>query len=702
MTVKITQKYELFKDVDGDPLENGYVYVGTTGLNPEVSPITVYFDEALTLPAAQPLRTLGGYIQNAGTPANIYVDTDYSITVRNKNETLIYTSLSNNTEAGLASSVDTVGDLIGLDEATTTEELEVYGYHTKGDSAGGLFIWNSTTSKADANAGTIIDPTVSLANQGTGVGTGCWIRQDINIVNPRMFGAIGDNSTDDTIAMQRLFLAAADGIVMCIKTDTYKVTESLICDFDLNLNGATINFVLDGAKECLSLRDNSSVINGTVDNNGINFAGAGNYQAPIVIGSYQDGTGYKNIKIDKITINGNKPNGNGINITGDSNNIQVSNIDFPDSSTLGRPILMHWGNADNHTSGTTHPYNVNIENIKCGTMTNTSVDGAVIFISSAYNINIKNVFAKKVTWKGGLFSVFSGDYGEYYAATNVKDLIMTNIVAENLSAEEAVEQLAKVDCLSTLAPVNTPLQAPIIRNLSGKAGVTFPCVGIANCFNGSLENSNINNGIVGVGTGVSVKGFIVKNCKISDAQQAGINFTNGTTPPEDCKVIDCIITGSNKIGGSHGQILLGDSKRCIARNNILGESSGETATFGIRVDVNAIDSEVIGNHVIDAVTSSYSLGSSTTYDIIKTFKNNTSDAAVTFQTGVGIIRMSRVQRGANIQRECMGSNVAPTSGNWKQGDRIYIETPGAGGTIGLVCVTSGTPGTWKTFGAITA
>jgi len=203
MAVKITQKYELFKDVDGDPLENGYIYIGTTGLNPEISPITVYFDEALTLPASQPLRTSGGYIQNAGTPANIYVDSDYSITVRNKNETLIYTSLSNNAEAGLSSSVDTIGDLIGLDEATTTEELEVYGYHAKGDGAGGLFIWASTTSKANANGGTIVDPSVSLANQGTGVGTGCWIRQYSGTVNARWFGAIADGTTDDTLHIQR-------------------------------------------------------------------------------------------------------------------------------------------------------------------------------------------------------------------------------------------------------------------------------------------------------------------------------------------------------------------------------------------------------------------------------------------------------------------------------------------------------------------
>lgn len=87
--------YELFSDVDGDPLESGYIYVGTENADPESSPVTVYWDRALTIPAAQPFRTIGGYVVRAGSPANFYVDADgYSITVRNKNSSLIYTKLS--------------------------------------------------------------------------------------------------------------------------------------------------------------------------------------------------------------------------------------------------------------------------------------------------------------------------------------------------------------------------------------------------------------------------------------------------------------------------------------------------------------------------------------------------------------------------------------------------------------------------------
>ena len=46
--------------------------------------------------------------------------------------------------------------------------------------------------------------------------------------------------------------------------------------------------------------------------------------------------------------------------------------------------------------------------------------------------------------------------------------------------------------------------------------------------------------------------------------------------------------------------------------------------------------------------------------------------------------------------------AVPTTGTWVQGDIIFNRNPAAGGTIGWVCTTSGTPGTWKTFGTISA
>ena len=46
------------------------------------------------------------------------------------------------------------------------------------------------------------------------------------------------------------------------------------------------------------------------------------------------------------------------------------------------------------------------------------------------------------------------------------------------------------------------------------------------------------------------------------------------------------------------------------------------------------------------------------------------------------------------------AGAAPTTGTYSVGDVVYNTIPAAGGSIGWVCVTAGTPGTWKEFGLI--
>jgi hypothetical protein len=94
--LSINPPYPLFPDIDGQPLENGYVWIGAVNLDPQSNPIAVYWDGALTIPAVQPIRTLAGYPANSGTPARFYTNVDYSIRVMNKNGSTIYTSLNGN------------------------------------------------------------------------------------------------------------------------------------------------------------------------------------------------------------------------------------------------------------------------------------------------------------------------------------------------------------------------------------------------------------------------------------------------------------------------------------------------------------------------------------------------------------------------------------------------------------------------------
>ena len=84
------------------------------------------------------------------------------------------------------SPVENVTDLLSVD--ILKETVNVKGYTTANDGGGGIFNYDSTIDKSTANGGTIIDPSVSLALQGTGVGLGCWVRQYSGLLNHKWFG----------------------------------------------------------------------------------------------------------------------------------------------------------------------------------------------------------------------------------------------------------------------------------------------------------------------------------------------------------------------------------------------------------------------------------------------------------------------------------------------------------------------------------
>lgn len=89
--LSISVPYPVFSGQDGLPLNNGYVWIGTANLYPITNPIAVYFDEALTIQATQPLRTINGFISNAGTPAQLYVDAmNFSILVQDSKGSMVY------------------------------------------------------------------------------------------------------------------------------------------------------------------------------------------------------------------------------------------------------------------------------------------------------------------------------------------------------------------------------------------------------------------------------------------------------------------------------------------------------------------------------------------------------------------------------------------------------------------------------------
>ena len=111
-TIEVNPPYPTFASSDGQPLENGYIWIGAVNLNPQTNPISVYFDDAQTILASQPIRTLNGYPVYNGSPARFFTVEDYSIQVLDAKGSLVYTSLNGNTFPGSAGAlyVNETGD----------------------------------------------------------------------------------------------------------------------------------------------------------------------------------------------------------------------------------------------------------------------------------------------------------------------------------------------------------------------------------------------------------------------------------------------------------------------------------------------------------------------------------------------------------------------------------------------------------------
>lgn len=94
MARQIDSPFPIFTDVDGSPLEGGYIFIGEPNLDPLTNPKQAYWDEGLTEPANN-IRTKSGYPVNGTFPSRLFIpDGDYSILIQNKREITVYSSVT--------------------------------------------------------------------------------------------------------------------------------------------------------------------------------------------------------------------------------------------------------------------------------------------------------------------------------------------------------------------------------------------------------------------------------------------------------------------------------------------------------------------------------------------------------------------------------------------------------------------------------
>lgn len=170
----------------------------------------------------------------------------------------------------------------------------------------------------------------------------------------------------------------------------------------------------------------------------------------------------------------------------------------------------------------------------------------------------------------------------------------------------------------------------------------------------------------------------------------------------------------------------------INGNNFNGFNGVAQSIYGMSISQQANQINIFGNSLVDFERCVYSVVSSGIVLVSDNFLNasvysveiegNTVDRRIIVQNNIAnapmksttntnywVERLNRIVSIVSIvntdgymDQFYIESSAAPVGGIWKVGDIVWNTAPVAGGTIGFVCTTAGTPGTWKAFGAITA
>lgn len=278
-------------------------------------------------------------------------------------------------------------------------------------------------------------------------------------------------------------------------------------------------------------------------------------------------------------------------------------------------------------------------------------------------------------YKGMLFET-GGDLFEFDASRKFD----TVTAANNLSPTIAIKPAA-----ATIAASAT------IEQFVGARGVTIGGSFESYHFNVKLESADAR----------SPRDVTIRGARFNRSRLYHIHSENCT----NLKVLNCDLDLGNRSDTSTGTDIRldGDTDGVTVMGCEFNRDPDVLSAFSVYIGSDVIGAVVTGNRFYNidaskATDSAVYLTSSVASDPTHVVSNNWFSNDITNQ-----VTPNTMAVGATIAEKVVGvDTAAPASGTWKVGDIIFNDAPAGSGKIGWVCTTAGTPGTWKTWGAIDA